>query len=142
MRNIICSLFGWLIGRLLPLRFKRSLFALAVNVKLANMRVLHDPTVDKLNAKLNLVEYTDVLSVMQARFGDRILDPQKVDGFVVNHREELCSGDLCPTEDIIQRLAANMIRAAPRWVKYDDAKMYHDVSSIATLSKAELANTK
>ncbi len=142
MRNIICSFFGWIIGQLLPLRFKRSMFALAVNVKLANMRVLHDPTVDKLNAKLNLVEYTDVLSVMQERFGDRILDPQKVDGFVVNHREALCRGDLCPTDEVIQRLATNMIHAAPRWVNYGDAKMQSDVSSIAIRSKAELANTK
>lgn len=139
MRNVVCAFFRWLAGRFLPVRFKRALFVLAVNVKLANMRVLTDPTVDKLNAKLNLVQYSDVLEVMQDRLGDRLLDGEKVDGFIVNNHDALCRGMFCSTDDIIQRTAKSFVNAAPWWLNYGTENMERDVSGVILPSKAESA---
>lgn len=137
MRNFMRAILGWIANLLLPMRFKRTLFVLAVNVKLANMRVLTDPTIDKLNAKLELVQYNDVLEVMHDRLGDRLLDATKVDSFIENNHDALCRDGICSTDDVITHTARSFVNAAPWWLKYGEENMVRDVSDVILPSKAE-----
>lgn len=142
MRNFFRGILQWIASLILPMRFKRTLFVLAVNVKLANMRVLTDPTVDKLNAKLELVQYSDVLEVVHDRLGDRLLDASKVDGIIANNHEALCNGGVCSTDDVIVRTAKSFVNAAPWWLNYGEAHMLRDVSDVILPSKAESGITR
>lgn len=142
MRNFFRGILQWIASLILPMRFKRTLFVLAVNVKLANMRVLTDPTVDKLNAKLELVQYSDVLEVVHDRLGDRLLDASKVDGIIANNHEALCKGGVCSTDEVIVRTAKSFVNAAPWWLNYGEAHMLRDVSDVILPSKAESALPK
>lgn len=121
----------------IPKRVKRALFTVAVQVKFANRKILHDATLEKLNAKLGLVHYSDTLDITK-NIGKNLLTEEKVDAFIDANYEELCHNGTCPSPLVISEAASTIIESTPKWLRYGNERMKDDVRIILNPTKSDL----
>lgn len=145
MRRLFCfvklhflSFLNTLFGILVPARVKRTLFSVRVHVKFANRRLLHDPTLEKLNAKLALVHYPETLGISKV-IGEKLIPDKGIDDFIDRHEQELCQDGNCPTETLVGLASSKLIGNVPQWLRYGEENMSNDVSEILKMSKADHA---
>lgn len=138
IHHSLIAFFNWLLGIVVPMRVKRILFTVRIHVKFANRKLLHDATLEKLNAKLGLVQYPESLQLSQ-KISERLIPDRGIDAIISEHHQELCQDGTCPTDNIIEMTSQTAINNVPKWLRYGEEKMSNDVSEILKMSKAEHA---
>lgn len=133
--------FFWLIGTITPKHMKRMLFTTAVHIKLLNDDVLHDATLRKLNAKMNLANSEHSLKAMEI-VGRHLLDTPAVNAFVCINKDELSSCQTEPSNSLIANASDVFIADWPECFSYSVRDMRRDVAKVITPTRSELRTFK
>ena len=129
--------FFWMIGAITPKHMKRMLFTTSVHVKLLNDDVLHDATLRKLNAKMNLANNEQSLKAMEV-VGRRLLDSPAVEEFICTNRDGLSSCQTAPSGTLLESAERTFIMGWPEPLRYPENEMRRDIRKLITPTRSEL----